>query len=123
MRISDWSSDVCSSDLGRHQQTGVGPWQGSKGTRLMKKTIFPVGNIKSDILRRAAMFIAFPLLVLWYFNWRLVAFPLAVLWNAIEAALRAAVESIRLAFITARSEEHTSELQSLIRIPYATFGL
>src|SRR3546814_19867520 len=67
----------------------------------MKKTIFPVGNIKSDILRRAAMFIAFPLLVLWYFNWRLVAFPLAVLWNAIEAALRAAVESIRLDFSTA----------------------
>src|SRR3546814_10531386 len=102
MRISDWSSDVCSSDLGRHQQTGVGPWQGSKGTRLMKKTIFPVGNIKSDILRRAAMFIAFPLLVLWYFNWRLVAFPLAVLW---------------------RSEEHKSELQSLIRISYAVFCL
>src|SRR3546814_10635160 len=98
MRISDWSSDVCSSDLGRHQQTGVGPWQGSKGTRLMKKTIFPVGNIKSDILRRAAMFIAFPLLVLWYFNWRLVAFPLAVLWNAIE-----------------RSEEHTSEIQQQMR--------
>src|SRR3546814_1263648 len=106
----------------------------------MKKTIFPVGNIKSDILRRAAMFIAFPLLVLWYFNWRLVAFPLAVLWNAIEAALRAAVESIRLDFSTApmrllaaawkrlwsgsiRSEEHTSELQSLMRISYAVFCL
>src|SRR3546814_14169273 len=66
----------------------------------MKKTIFPVGNIKSDILRRAAMFIAFPLLVLWYFHWRLVAFPLAVLLNAIEAALRSAVESIRLDFST-----------------------
>src|SRR3546814_16515239 len=61
----------------------------------MKKTIFPVGNIKSDILRRAAMFIAFPLLVLWYFNWRLVALPLSGLWDAIETAPRAAVESIR----------------------------
>src|SRR3546814_7908152 len=89
MRISDWSSDVCSSDLG------------SKGTRLMKKTIFPVGNIKSDILRRAAMFIDFPLLVIWFFNWRLVAFPLALLWTAIEAALGAAVERIRLDFRTA----------------------
>ena len=67
----------------------------------MNQPIFPVGNIKNDFLRRVALFIAFPMLVLWYFNWRLVAFPLAVLWNAIEAAVGAAIASVRFDCTTA----------------------
>jgi hypothetical protein len=61
----------------------------------MKQPTFPLGRIENHILRRSALLIAFPLLILWHFNWRIVAFPLAVLFNAAEAALFAAMGSVR----------------------------
>src|SRR3546814_1032399 len=75
MRISDWSSDVCSSDLWLnvlHGQHALGDWR--------------IG------------------------------------WDAAYAKTKS---STYLPIInqTARSEEHTSELQSLMRISYAVFCL
>lgn len=55
----------------------------------------PIARIRNAALRRVAMVIVFPLLILWHFNWRLLAFPLAVIWNATEAAVIAARDSIR----------------------------
>src|SRR3546814_9424647 len=79
MRISDWSSDVCSSDL-------------SRGCRL------PARDSHCHGRRRAA------------------AATLARLYHPLVC--RAAAQSGRR-----RSEEHTSELQSLMRISYAVFCL
>src|SRR3546814_9794384 len=76
MRISDWSSDVCSSDLLEHglslevHPSGIGPLVQAKDRHMNK--VFLAGRITSDITR---------------------------------------------------SEEHTSELQSLMRISYAVFCL
>src|SRR3546814_5935252 len=93
MRISDWSSDVCSSDL------LLGPQ--SIATDLMsrnKKQLF------RDLAERFA--------------------PIAGC-NA-ETIVEVLAERERLGstgFGGGRSEEHTSELQSLMRISYAVFCL
>src|SRR3546814_969518 len=83
MRISDWSSDVCSSDLG---------WEGDR--------IDVTGGSEVDA---AAIFL-----------------PVAI-----TCRLRAiaATDFRRPWLATRRSEEHTSELQSLMRISYAVFCL
>src|SRR3546814_1492805 len=98
MRISDWSSDVCSSDL--------------FATLLL-------------VVAAIAMLHLSPLLSLLLF---VAAVPLGKRATAIDAdafwgwgMLFAAVVGLFLLF--ARSEEHTSELQSLMRISYAVFCL
>lgn len=40
------------------------------------------------------MVAVFPLLLAWYFNWRIIAFPIAIVWSAIKAGVRAAIESV-----------------------------
>src|SRR3546814_5312537 len=45
------------------------------------------------------------------------------LWNAIRDAIDAVTPKDCTSFFTARSEEHTSELQSLMRNSYAVFCL
>src|SRR3546814_1526495 len=107
MRISDWSSDVCSSDLPpqiemRQQQQRV----------LYSLTV-------EFIRRLRRRFLFFP-------HWYRVM-PLGA--GACRRLLRSAVVPvIRPARpipqqIRERSEEHTSELQSLMRISYAVFCL
>src|SRR3546814_3151517 len=122
MRISDWSSDVCSSDLV------------TKVTRLFNNTL---GDILSELIQNARRAGA-------------SAVDLKVI-EADEAAFLAIVDdgagiedpSVILALgrsgwgddiarredpagmgvFSLRSEEHTSELQSLMRISYAVFCL
>src|SRR3546814_10860710 len=79
MRISDWSSDVCSSDLPAALR--------EPARRLEQEGRLADPRIAADQRRRPSD----------------------------EAAAQRAVEL--------RSEEHTSELQSLMRIPYAVFCL
>src|SRR3546814_4457704 len=87
MRISDWSSDVCSSDL-------------PPGERVPDAM-----TLNADCRRTIAM------------RWMTVlAGPLLAV-----AAGGAAAETIYVS--NERSEEHTSELQSLMRISYAVFCL
>src|SRR3546814_7368789 len=100
MRISDWSSDVCSSDL-LFQQVRRDPF----GKRRRQTDIHLAADMrlaKQDALLDLFGQVQDPL--------RLLEQHQAVLGG--DRAAR-----------VARSEEHTSELQSLMRISYAVFCL
>src|SRR3546814_8332966 len=90
MRISDWSSDVCSSDLALQQQ----PWPGN------------VRELENCL-------------------WRLAVLAPGDTITAADVAQAqpAAATPQSAAGDHWRSEEHTSELQSLMRISYAVFCL
>src|SRR3546814_6564476 len=109
MRISDWSSDVCSSDL-----TAVG---GSTFFGLISTEASGTG---SAAFGNGA--------------WATGGYATAICWNSWssgesstslgESAFATADGATALgAGSDARSEEHTSELQSLMRSSYAVFCL
>src|SRR3546814_1945128 len=107
MRISDWSSDVCSSDLlqsaaiGRRHQGFAGP---SGLCHRLHGIAFRLAELlKERLLRRNVFRRPFRI------------FP--VFSEESPAPGRWAPRP------RARSEEHTSELQSLMRISYAVFCL
>src|SRR3546814_2489791 len=130
MRISDWSSDVCSSDLQAERRQIVARhiivafahlradrgWRGVEDIDPMLVDDLPeavvVGVVRHTlehqgcraILERAVDDIA-------------VAGDPADVGAAPENLARAVVEAV------VRSEEHPSELQSLMRISYAVFFL
>src|SRR3546814_2010701 len=105
MRISDWSSDVCSSDLSgrshvrrnrrrdRHDHKSGGPFRILHTKRRPRRHLLmlygaahPPGR-PTELLRNSA--------------------------SAVQQGTK----------VPMRSEEHTSELQSLMRISYAVFCL
>src|SRR3546814_8373709 len=109
MRISDWSSDVCSSDLdgagdglrlrtrrhaGAAERAGQHRSDGSRDPRTRRRR---VKGLDTNVLVRFIV-------------------------QDDPAQARRAGSFIRNA-CTARSEEHTSKLQSLMRISYAVFCL
>src|SRR3546814_3296223 len=107
MRISDWSSDVCSSDLARMQKDPSRiAWSFCKAVRLLLLISCPV-----------------------YLGMAVTAGPLVetlfgAKWR--DMAPLVAILALAMPFMTLqvmRSEEHTSELQSLMRISYAVFCL
>src|SRR3546814_3543389 len=107
MRISDWSSDVCSSDL---YEVG----------REISVTHQPQGQ-----LRRVSVAVA-----LNQGSKALSQADIAKIENLVKGAIgfdaaRGDMVAIgQRPFVkVARSEEHTSELQSLMRISYAVFCL
>src|SRR3546814_9096221 len=131
MRISDWSSDVCSSDLpadpGVEVDHGAFPVQlilAARDPHVPFQRRCPLQGIidafatVSDLLRRGDDHV-----------------PVGVDLAQLGAALRRLPEPggkgvgadlLVLAGrrrVAARSEEHTSELQSLMRISYAVFCL
>src|SRR3546814_2128917 len=107
MSISDWSSDVCSSDLVRSHQAGC---------NFRVPARFKLACLQTNHIQCSYVLIAY---------------------GALEYLLRAErndaagsssrQSQVRLPFLggdsPARSEEHTSELQSLMRISYAVFCL
>src|SRR3546814_1795769 len=98
MRISDWSSDVCSSDLRLIGDRKIGPDADKGGSRRIRpEWLSALGGHeqhRGDLLQ---------------LDHHLVRI------GAVDVAER---------IITGgRSEEHTSELQSLMRISYAVFCL
>src|SRR3546814_3192261 len=94
MRISDWSSDVCSSDLIGTDAGGLAGRDDDAGKRAHCMIIAPLPG--SGLLQQFGRF----------------------------GIRRNAIFDIRLVAQAAqRSEEHTSELQSLMRISYAVFCL
>src|SRR3546814_10340510 len=101
MRISDWSSDVCSSDLA---QNGVKPLAAGGDTLVAGLSLLVLVVVCQ------------------------VAPPIPPLTRASANSDRLRKECITsdlappLATMK-RSEEHTSELQSLMRISYAVFCL
>src|SRR3546814_10481773 len=118
MRISDWSSDVCSSDLQHHAERLV------QQHRLLAEQ----GDRCRDLLRREhALRVAFepvdPVDRAQHFGDQRIGAAFAdILHDALDDVI-AAREDQRLELVQLRSEEHTSELQSLMRISYAVFCL
>src|SRR3546814_2944538 len=102
MRISDWSSDVCSSDLDR------------RNLNLRGATVHVLG----DLLGSAAAVIG--AVVILRTGWMPIDPLLSLLVGllVLRSAWLVVRESAHI-----RSEEHTSELQSLMRISYAVFCL
>src|SRR3546814_1344933 len=117
MRISDWSSDVCSCDLlGRH--TGGIRFQGFRPSCRRLHSLDRTHN-GQRIARQSVVQVNAR--VLFVFRASLAPLP-AILGNHLVAnAFNDLVQFIDA--LVARSEEHTSELQSLMRISYAVFCL
>src|SRR3546814_4631644 len=120
MRISDWSSDVCSSDLFgaavRDAQARRRQWliaQGfaveTNGAVRYRSDMLPALQ-RRELLRNAGQLS----------DELGMGFVETCPGEQIEGVLRRPVE---LASGRYRSEEHTSELQSLMRISYAVFCL
>src|SRR3546814_9691914 len=133
MRISDWSSDVCSSDLLARRGAKHGERRrGDLGTDAVTGKNQNIDHVSGHLFR--------PFLIL------LRAIPFAapvcrrciiIRRNSFTTACRAPALTLRAMVSAAnaantramgrsapaRSEEHTSELQSLMRISYAVFCL
>src|SRR3546814_10246540 len=123
MRISDWSSDVCSSDL---LLTAWGQIDtvinilyvvllGSVGGIMAREALGALRNMRAGLPAPARKRRHHPMVANLPLRWRfyrsgLYISPLAPLILGIIVGIL-------------RSEEHTSELQSLMRISYAVFCL
>src|SRR3546814_1392472 len=125
MRISDWSSDVCSSDLidsigKRLGAAGPIAQSGGRHDCLPKRLLpFSVRDNRADSARlmQAAPFIN---IGLEHDPQHLLARPGGISRSDPGSLRRGgAIDPAR----RNRSEEHTSELQSLMRISYAVFCL
>src|SRR3546814_4042708 len=102
MRISDWSSDVCSSDLTGQVAARLGPTLEHRPARLNR----------SDATARRSTRLPFL---------RLADKDGQPLFRRSRSCLPVLKKGT--CFSDTRSEEHTSELQSLMRISYAVFCL
>src|SRR3546814_9713786 len=111
MRISDWSSDVCSSDL-QIVRAVLGVVEQADGPRLVRDLLERKRDPHTVARRRAPVIVK---------HERHAASPSP---SASRSALRSSATLIIAVIGSAsRSEEHTSELQSLMRISYAVFCL
>src|SRR3546814_6016828 len=102
MRISDWSSDVCSSDLVVHAQQhrpalGGDQVRGDRAVDALARVV-AAGQLADGLLARQA-------------------------GQHRHAEFGEARQLRQQRQVVVRSEEHTSELQSLMRISYAVFCL
>src|SRR3546814_1842658 len=126
MRISDWSSDVCSSDLAAYRQPlgdGMDVGQHVRFVRQLDQRVAVVARHRHHAARPVMLERAGqqPDVVRGERAGDGVARePLVVLAFEGEANRPVAVDQ---AAMGRRSEEHTSELQSLMRISYSVFCL
>src|SRR3546814_5044065 len=121
MRISDWSSDVCSSDLGAAVMRCLGASQ---------RTL--VGIHVGEMLLLGLMASALGVAIAFALQWAVgkwledalgLSIPPAGWLPALQGLAVGMVVLLAFAAPPVRSEEHTSELQSLMRISYAVFCL
>src|SRR3546814_7893553 len=101
MRISDWSSDVCSSDLGVHADAEAhaqNPLFARRERRQNARHRFLEVRLHRGIDRDHGILV-------------------------LDEIAEVAILLVADRRFQARSEEHTSELQSLMRISYAVFCL
>src|SRR3546814_8621094 len=109
MRISDWSSDVCSSDL-----WSIAADCGETPAMAIRSMGCPLPSYQSGLLVAIGLAPCRcgecnpP-------SSKVVSFPQAVRHRSVQCGVDAS--------LLVRSEEHTSELQSLMRISYAVFCL
>src|SRR3546814_4920337 len=129
MRISDWSSDVCSSDLIKvHSQE---PDAFRHDIRWTKAILEDIGGQRVKGYRAASFSIdsrtlwAFDVLAEEGYDYSSSIYPIRHDHYGMPDASRFRFRpSDRHALVEVpRSEEHTSELQSLMRISYAVFCL
>src|SRR3546814_5985595 len=102
MRISDWSSDVCSSDLHKRALAPARSWSAT-GSRHRRRS--GGGNWGNS----------------WHYSFTAGGWPVGRGENGGAQHVGGPVEPAMAQPV--RSEEHTSELQSLLRISYAGFRL
>src|SRR3546814_2671527 len=114
MRISDWSSDVCSSDLLKREPGGRRLIEGDRLVQLALKVL----EAAAKRAPRHAILKSLSDAVGETCNLGVLAGHEMVYLDRVEAQW-----PLGLRFEPGRSEEHTSELQSLMRISYAVFCL
>src|SRR3546814_9473716 len=118
MRISDWSSDVCSSDL------PIPPHPPATATRVpgggikANPDIYPPTIVIEETLPSSRE-------VSSVYRRKMIASPTFPGNNHARKEVRFPHREVSLMNLRrdTRSEEHTSELQSLMRISYAVFCL
>src|SRR3546814_2405259 len=118
MRISDWSSDVCSSDLPVQRALRLAGAHEDRPTAHRILLVPVAGQRDVQIVGRAPEKLAAQADIVLALN---PAVGRDIIDGAAAAGRRhgdARREPVRQ---RARSEEHTSELQSLMRISYAVF--
>src|SRR3546814_4264614 len=125
MRISDWSSDVCSSDL-----AGV-TISSSASPPLIRSARFDITRISmppllllplgGELLPQAATRTASTDNTMIFSDRNVDMEPPRAALSRAPDYLHARQATTRCPCIGPRSEEHTSELQSLMRISYAVF--
>src|SRR3546814_1501012 len=115
MRISDWSSDVCSSDL-QFSLNSLRLFIHFITHFFINSPSIPVDSSSTLSLTSSSILPQFPSTLHPLYHSLLHQFSLN--------SLRLFIHFITHFFINSpRSEEHTSELQSLMRISYALFCL
>src|SRR3546814_4223498 len=124
MRISDWSSDVCSSDL----MTPASYAKGGKGAVIVYDIVdSPLGRLLVAATAKGLCFLS-----LGHHDRTLIQelkreFPQAESitrdQHSIAQSVSVVIDFLEGKIPHARSEEHTSELQSLMPISYAVFCL
>src|SRR3546814_9505707 len=118
VRISDWSSDVCSSDLGNSAnilRTDIVALlrRGQQRVEHLDRRFKHFDEFKKPLVRTIeSARIAIGVRVV-----------LREIFQLADIDLADQRRDILIIFIARRSEEHTSELQSLMRISYAVFCL
>src|SRR3546814_1582530 len=115
MRISDWSSDVCSSDLPLDESAtlvGSNP-VGSNAAPNPFSTAVPTNSLALNAQPPGSVMSAVPEPATWA--------QLILGFGLVGWLMRRGRRHAHVAM--GRSEEHTSELQSLMRISYAVFCL
>src|SRR3546814_5427021 len=120
MRIRDWSSDVCSSDLPVSaiaidgKPLAKGAWSNPEGrmTIALGKTVPAGGKVSARITYAGTPHVA-------------VRAPWdgGFVWAKTPGGQPWVATAVQMEGCDMRSEEHTSELQSLMRISYAVFCL
>src|SRR3546814_4523055 len=110
MRSSDWSSVVCSSVLLRLGLYRLGHARLGDLARDLLDVVRRVVHLAELFLDRLHLLVE-------------VVLALALLHLRLDPAADALLHLLHVDLAVDRSEEHTSELQSLMRISYAVFCL
>src|SRR3546814_5163917 len=100
MRISDWSSDVCSSDL------------------FAEAAVASPDSKRQELYDKVQKILIDDVPVAWQLELQFPTITHCKVKDLVTTAI-----GVNDGFRDARSEEHTSELQSLMRISYAVFCL